>query len=146
MDREELLTLHAALGAVLALPDSVRELLVKWLTPAAAKPNGRDPHPPVPLATPRPTKAKSTRRMKPTPAQAAEQRLLTAMRQNPGLSVIALANAAGSGRSATGERLRQMALRGMVEKDITGRWKLKGEELRPSLQGAEAGPPQPSPD
>jgi hypothetical protein len=31
MDREELITLHAALGAVLALPDSVRELLVKWL-------------------------------------------------------------------------------------------------------------------
>jgi hypothetical protein len=69
-------------------------------------------------------------------AQAAEQRLLTAMRQNPGLSVIALANAAGSSRSATGERLRQMALRGVVTKDTTGRWKLKE---------AEPGPQQPSP-
>ena len=132
-------TLHTALGAVLAQPDSVRELLVKWLTPAAAKPNGHDPHPPVTPPAPRPAKAKTrakARRVKPTPAQAAEQRLLAAMRDNPGLSVIALANAAGSSRSATGERLRQMALRGVVEKDLTGRWKLKGEG---------PGPQQPSP-
>jgi hypothetical protein len=84
----------------------------------------------VPLATPLRAKAKTrakARRVKPTPAQAAEQKLLTAMRQNPGLSVIALANAAGSGRSATGERLRQMALRGVVEKDLAGRWKLREE-------------------
>ena len=135
-----------AIDAALALPDSIRELLAQWLAPAAAKPNGRDPHPPVPLATPRPTKAKSTRRVKTIPARAAEQRLLTAMRQNPGLTVIALANAAGSSRSATGERLRQMALRGLVEKDLTGRWKLKGEELRPPTQGDELGPRQPSPN
>jgi len=38
------------------------------------------------------------------------------MRGNPGLSVVALANAAGSSRSATGERLRQMALRGVLRR------------------------------
>jgi hypothetical protein len=64
------------------------------------------------------------------------------MQDNPGLSVIALANAVGSSRSATGERLRQMAFRGVVEKDVTGRWKLKREEP----QGDEPGPQQPSPD
>ena len=71
------------------------------------------------------------RRVKPTAAQAAERQLLAAMADNPGLSVVALANAAGSSRAATGERLRQMAARGVVEKDLTGRWKLKGEEKEP---------------
>lgn len=53
------------------------------------------------------------------------------MKDNPGLSVIALANAAGASRSAAGERLRQMAARGIVEKDLTGRWKVKAEEKEP---------------
>ena len=75
----------------------------------------------------------------PPSAAFAEQRLLTAMQEHSGASVDALAKAAGSSRSATGERLRQMALRGAVEKDITGRWKLKSEELRPP------DPLQPSP-
>jgi DNA-binding IclR family transcriptional regulator len=72
-------------------------------------------------------------------AKTAERKLLEAMRDNPGLSVVALANAAGSSRSATGERLRQLAARGVVEKDLTGRWKLKVEEK-------ELGPQQPSPN
>jgi hypothetical protein len=135
MDREELLKLHAALGAVLALPDSIRELLVKWLE--TSKPNGHDPHPPV--LTPTPPPAKARRRKSAFSAKTAERKLLAAMADNPGLSVIALANAAGSSRSATGERLRQMALRGTVEKDLTGRWKLKGEE-RPPTQGEGPGP------
>jgi hypothetical protein len=66
------------------------------------------------------------------------------MRDDPGLSVVALANAIGSGRSATGERLRQMAARGVVEKDVTGKWKLKGEEPRPRSEDAR--PQQPSPN
>jgi hypothetical protein len=136
MTREELIALRDAIDLTLALPESIRRMLAEWLMPEAAKPNGHDPHPPAPMP---PLQAKTrakARRVKPTPAQAAEQRLLTAMRQNPGLSVIALANAAGSSRSATGERLRQMALRGVVTKDTTGRWKLKE---------AEPGPQQPSP-
>jgi hypothetical protein len=68
------------------------------------------------------------------------------MADNPGLSVIALANAAGSSRSATGERLRQMALRGVVEKDLTGRWKLKSEKASANAQPRPPDPQQPSPN
>jgi hypothetical protein len=131
MNREELAALRDAIDLLLRCPDAVCEQLAKWFLPKAAKPNGHDPHPPVPTLTPRTVKTKVARRAKPTSAKAAERKLIAAMADNPGLSVIALANAAGSGRSATGERLRQMALRGMVEKDLTGRWKLKGEEPRP---------------
>jgi hypothetical protein len=139
--REELVQLRDAIDMTLALPDSIRELLAQWLAPEAAKPNGRDPHPPVPspppkaASTPRPAKAQ---RANPGAAhgRAAERKLIAAMRDNPNLTVVALANAAGSSRSAAGERLRQMALRGVVEKDLTGRWKLRG---------AEPDPPQPSP-
>jgi hypothetical protein len=142
MDREELLKLHAALGALLSLPDSVRELIAQWLE--ASKPNGRDPHPPVTASSPRPAKA---RRHKSTfSVKTAERKLLAAMADNPGLSVVALANAAGSSRSGTGERLRQMAARGVVEKDLTGRWKLKAAKSLPPPNGDAPGPPQPSPN
>jgi hypothetical protein len=144
MTREELTALRDAIDMTLALPDSIRELLAQWLTPAAAKPNGRDPHPPVPTSTPHSAKAKARLR-KPTSAKAAERKLIAAMRDNPGLSVIALANAAGSSRSATGERLRQLAARGVVEKDLTGRWKLKREGPRPPMQGEEPRPTIASP-
>ncbi len=50
--------------------------------------------------------------------------LIEAMRDTPGLSVIALAHATGFNRSTAGERLRQLARRGIVEKDATGRWRL----------------------
>jgi hypothetical protein len=79
-------------------------------------------------------------------AKTAEQRLLRAMADNPGLSVVALANAAGSSRSATGDRLRRLAARGTVEKDSAGRWKLKREESRQPTHGEELGPQQPSPN
>jgi hypothetical protein len=62
-----------------------------------------------------------------TPAQAAEQQLIATMRDNPGLSVIALAHLTGFNRSTAGERLRQLARRGIVEKDTTGRWRLTEE-------------------
>jgi hypothetical protein len=130
MTRDELTALRDAIDITLALPDSIREMLAKWLTPAAAKPNGHDPCPPVLRPSPRTVKVQAARRVKPTPAQAAEKRLLTAMRDNPGLSVVALANAAGSSRSATGERLRQLDRRGVVEKDHAGDGNLKGEEPR----------------
>ena len=137
MTRDELIALRDAIDITLALPDSLRALLAQWLAPAAAKPNGRDPHPPASSSPPSCT-ASTQRLVEASEAKArtAEQKLLKAMRDNPNLSVVALANAAGGSRSATGERLRQMALRGMVEKDLTGRWKLK--ETEPD-------PPQPSP-
>ena len=140
MDRAELVVLHAALETVLAWPDSVRDQVAAWLAPTAQSGNGVDPHPPV-----APTKEAKVRPAKRKPdvfsAKTAERKLIEAMRDNPNLSVIALANAAGSSRSATGERLRQMAARGLVARDTTGRWKLKGEETaRQPAQGAEAGP------
>ena len=46
MTREELIALRDAIDITLALPDSIREMLAQWLAPAAAKPNGHDPHPP----------------------------------------------------------------------------------------------------
>jgi hypothetical protein len=83
-----------ALDTVLTLPDSVREEMARWLMPKPSKPNGHDPSPPVPTPlTPRTAKVPVARPPKPTLAQAAEQRLLQAMRDNPGLTVIALANA-----------------------------------------------------
>jgi hypothetical protein len=132
MTREELTALRNAIDMTLALPDSIRALLAQWLAPAAAKPNGHDPSSPVPTPPPRAVKAQAARRTKPTSAKTAERRLLEAMRDNPGLSVIALANAAGSSRLATGERLRQLALRGVVEKDATGRWRLVKEKASPA--------------
>jgi hypothetical protein len=106
MNREELIQLRDAIDMALALPDSVRELLVKWLAPE--KPNGHDPHPPA--ASPPPRQAK--RKPNAFAAKTAERKLIEAMRDNPSMSVVGLANAAGSSRSAAGERLRQMALRG----------------------------------
>jgi hypothetical protein len=132
MTREDLVALHTALGGLLSLPDSVRELIVRWLTPEAARKagNGHDPHPPPHSPTAYAGKRKRGRPK--TSTKTAERKLIAAMADNPGLSVIALANAAGSSRSGTGERLRQLALRGIVEKDLTGRWKLKDGESDPT--------------
>jgi hypothetical protein len=133
MTREELVALRDAIDMTLALPDSLRELLAQWLMPAAAKPNGHDPYPPPVTRSVdvqernisfRPRQAKARRGKPPTSPKAAERALLAAMHDNPGLSIVALANAVGSSRTATGERLRQLAQRGIVEKDLTGRWKL----------------------
>jgi hypothetical protein len=136
LGREELAALRDAIDVLLRCPDAIREQLVRWFAPEAAKPNGRDHDPPLASEFFPPA-----RRVRPKAStKNAERKLLGAMKDNPGLSVVALANAAGSSRSATGERLRQMALRGVVTKDITGRWKLKGEEPRPP------DPPQPSPN
>jgi Winged helix-turn-helix DNA-binding len=67
-----------------------------------------------------------------------EQRLLRAMRDKPSMSVVGLANVAGSSRSATGERLRQLAERGVGE----GRcWTMAaGGEKAIASPGTEADP------
>ena len=142
MTRDELAALRDALEAVLAWPDAVRVEVARWLAPAAAKPNGRDSHPPPiaptsaevpkrnissPRRSPAPYAGKASR-ARPTSAKTAEQRLIAAMRENPGLSVAALANAANASRSSTGERLRRLSEAGVVEKDNAGRWRLKAAE------------------
>ena len=141
MTRDELTALRDVLDLILRLPDDLRTQIATWLSPAAAKPgNGLDPHPPPVASTePLPTVGTSSdrrsptpyagkaRRGKATPAQAAEQRLLTAMQANPGSSVSALAKAAGANRSSTRERLQELAARGAVTKDAEGRWPLVAE-------------------
>jgi hypothetical protein len=52
MDKDELIALRAAIDELLAWPDQVRDQVARWLAPPkAAKPNGRDPHPPPMAAT-----------------------------------------------------------------------------------------------
>jgi hypothetical protein len=118
----------------LALPDSVRELLAQWLAPAAAKSNGLDHHPPpVAKATPRPAD-------NPANARTAEQKLLAAMREHPGLGVVGLAKIVGSSLSTTKERLRRMAGQELIEKAPDGRWQVKPEEPRSQPAREEPGP------
>lgn len=146
MNREELVALRDVLDALLRCPDHVRELLVRWLTPEGAKPNGRDPHPPPesltpangfndppPSGAPKPRSANVERLVEASKAQArnAEERLLAAMRETPSLSVAALAKVANASLSTTGERLKRLAARGAIEKDFDGRWRLAGDEARP---------------
>ena len=142
MNREELSALRDAIDTVLAWPDAVRDQVAAWLAPQAAKPNGRDPHPPrfqsvdasdsasrITAQTPR---RAGPRRDTPFNVKTAERRLLAAMQEAPGLSVAALAKAAGSSRSATGARLQRLAERGAIEKNRDGRWRLAGEEAGPT--------------
>jgi hypothetical protein len=148
MDRAELVVLHAALETVLAWPDTVRDQVAAWLAPAAAgaaKGNGLD-HRRVPMtATAPPRQAK--RKPNAFSAKTAERKLLEAMRDNPSMSVVGLANASNASRSGTGERLRQLAERGVVEKSATGRWRLAGEKVVETTgfasPGTEADPTQP---
>jgi hypothetical protein len=65
------------------------------------------------------------------PANVAEQRLLTALKEHSGAGVNALAK-------GTGERLRGLASRGVVTKDSAGHWRLVAE-----LAGEAAGPTLP---
>jgi hypothetical protein len=148
MTREELRALQTALEVVLARPDSVPAEVARWLTaPAASKPNGRDPHPPPvdgtsshsgPRFALRPYAGKARRGRPQTSAKTAEQQLLAAMQEHSGASVNVLAKAAGANRSSTGERLRGLASRGVVNKDGAGHWRLVAE-----LAGEEPGPTQP---
>jgi hypothetical protein len=117
MNREELTALRDAIDMTLALPDSIRELLAQWLTPAAAKPNGHDHRPPVP--PPRPKAA-------PMPRPAASKPHTAKRHDNP-----AHARAA--------ER-RLLAAQELIDKDPAGHWRVKGEgprstedEARPTI-------------
>ncbi len=141
MNREELVALRTALDAVLTWPDAVRAEMARWLAVENPKPNGLDRHPPSTAPTLRPAEARRGR--SPAAAKAGEQRLIATMRESPGLSVAALARAAASSRSRTGERLRQLAAEGTVEKDAAGRWRIAGADVRPPPPEAEARPPPP---
>ena len=107
------MALRDAIDVTLALPDSIREILAQWLSPAATKPNGHDhlPSAPSPTSkaapTPRPTAPQTYDN--PAHARTAERKLLAAMRERPGLSTASLAKVVGAGLSTTKERLRRCA-------------------------------------
>jgi Winged helix-turn-helix DNA-binding len=145
MNREELAALHAALAAVLGWPDNIRETIGRWLASEAAwpapasKPNGQDHDPPSRVtpktstkAQPRPANIERLAAANEKKARAVEQKLLSAMRDNPGLSERALASAVGASRSSAAERLRRLCEAGVVEKDGVGRWRVAGESARPT--------------
>jgi hypothetical protein len=133
MTREELTALRDAIDITLALPDSIREMLAQWLTPAAVKPNGHDHHPLVPTPTPKvaPTpRPAAAKHYDPAHARAAERKLLAAMREHPGLSAASLAKVVCAGLSTTKERLRRMGAQDLIEKAPDGRWQVKSEGPR----------------
>lgn len=150
MNREELAALREAIDTVLTWPDAVRDQVARWLALPASKPNGHDPHPPPTAATkeakklggfpPPPRQAKACHRQSTFSAKTAERKLIEAMRDNSELTVVALANASNAGRSATGERLRQLAERGVVEKSATGRWRLMDDPPGPPPAGEASRP------
>ena len=144
MNRENLVVLHAAMSTVLAWPPAVLDEIARWLAPAAAKPNGHDPHPPngkdldpPPIASPSPRSpatphAGKTRHGRSPAAAKTDERLLEALRDAPGLSAVKLAAAVRTNRSTVGERLRELAGRELVEKDDDGRWRVVEEKARPA--------------
>lgn len=150
MTRDELIALRNAIDATLPLPAPMRVMLARWLLPEPApKPgNGRDLHPPPASAEPPPpARARPLNPLgRPAKGNAAERKLLTAMRENPGASLATLAGLIGGSRSTVGERLRQLARRGAIEKDDAGRWRIADERASPMPSPAEAEPrPTPPP-
>jgi DNA-binding GntR family transcriptional regulator len=60
-------------------------------------------------------------------AKIAERRLLAAMRENPGLTIDALAPAASLSRTAVRFLMLHLAAKGLVDKSSAGRWRVKEE-------------------
>jgi hypothetical protein len=160
MTREELIQLRDAIDMTLALPDSLRGLLAQWLAPATAKTNGHDRRSSQlqsfdalnsgsgiaasakAASTPRAAKPNDN----PAHAPAAEQKLLAAMREYPGLSAGGLAKAVGAGLSTTKERLRRMGAQELIQKAPDGRWQVKEEEPRSPPARDEPDPTSASPN
>ena len=152
MNWAHLVTLHAAMSALLALPPSMLDEIARWLAPA--KPNGHDPHPPngkdldpPPIASrrpdPTPHAGKTRHGRSPAAAKTDERKLLDAMRHSPGSP----APQAGYRCRMSADRLwraacERLAGRRAVEKDDDGRWRAVAEEARPAR--VEPRPPSPS--
>lgn len=78
------------------------------------------------------------------PQGTAELRLLETLQQNPGLKVVELARVVGGCRSVTGDRLRQLARDGKVEKDAGGHWQIAAP-VAAEPKAAEPERPRPAP-
>ena len=143
MNREQLVELHAAMSALLALPPSMLDEIARWLAPA--KPNGHDPtngadRDPPPVASPRSTPHAGKGPAHSVDARTAERKLIAAMQASPGSSIAALANAVDVSRSTMERRLQRLAAAGQIEKDRAGRWRAVEEKAA----RVEPGPPSPS--
>ena len=155
MNRAHLVTLHAAMSALLALPPSMLDEIARWLAPAKAQwprsasaqrkgPRSAPIASPSPRSTPQAGKTRHD--LRPT-AKTAERKLIAAMQASPGSSIAALANATDVSRSTMERRLQRLAAAGQIEKDHAGRWrpsssKPLAEEARPAR--VEPRPPSPS--
>jgi hypothetical protein len=138
--RDELAALRDAIDMVLTWPDAVRTEVARWLAPEAAKGNGVDPRPPAAPTKEAKVRQAKVRRPNAFSAKTAERKLIAAMADNPGMTVIALANSSNASRSPTGERLRQLAERGVVEKSASGRWRLRDDPPDPPPAGEASRP------
>ena len=117
MNRAELGALRDAIGTILSWPDSVRGQIAQRLQTDASERNGADPR-------------RFNRRggFKPGAEEAAarERALLEAMRDDPEAGVVQWAKTTRCDKSAVSMRLGRLAKRGVVERDINGRWRLAG--------------------
>ena len=102
---ERLVAVRDAIETLLALPSETRTVLVQFLTSDVPRRPG-----------------------KPTPDEvaAAEDRLLAALRSNPGASLAQLAKLTGAPNASASERLRRLAARGLAEK-VDDHWALTDE-------------------
>ena len=67
----------------------------------------------------------------------ANERLLEVMRANPGATASALAAALGATKGSVVSRWRKLALRGRLEKDRLGHWRVAGDGPGPQRAPAQ---------
>ena len=131
MDRAELGALRDAIDTILTWPDSVRDQIAQWLQTDVSKPNCADPGP---LSRSRSNRPPG---FKPSAEESAgrERALLEAMRDDPEAGVVQWAKTTRCDKSSVSMRLGRLAKRGVVERDVNGRWRLAGVNptMPPSL-------------
>jgi hypothetical protein len=131
VDRAELGALRDAIDTILTWPDSVRDKIAQWLQADVSKPNRADPG--------RLSRSRSDRPpgFKPSVGESAtrERALLETMRDDPEAGVVQWAKTTRCDKSSVSMRLGRLAKRGVVERDVNGRWRLAGVNptMPPSL-------------
>ena len=131
MNRAELGALRDAIDTILSWPDSVRGQIAQWLQTDTANPNGAG------LGRSSRSHSKRPPGLKPSvgASGARERALLEAMRDEPEAGVVQWAKTTRCDKSAVSMRLGRLAKRGVVERDVNGRWRLAGVNptMPPSL-------------
>ena len=147
MDTVKLVALKNTIETLLSLDDVTRSVLVGLIAASEPEPvrkgNGLDYEPLAAIEVPRRdpdrpqprSKVKGKpKRARPTPEEVrnAEEKLLAALRDQPGAKTTALAHHLDANLSTIVERLRRLERRGAVSRDDAGRWRV--------AQGAPANP------